>query len=78
MGSSKKFVTGAVTELVACLSTVDPMHLNGQPCLASVGEDGPSPTETRSARVEGYPGGSHLLRGEGKGVVRGTRTRGSL
>ena len=37
---------------------------NGSPCLASVGEEVLSLTETLSARVEGD---THLLRGEGEG-----------
>jgi len=36
-----------------------------------VGEEAPSLTETGSARVEGYPGGHHLLRGEGRGYGEG-------
>lgn len=43
--------------------------LTGLSCLASVGEDAPSPAETLSAKVGEYPGkGHHTLRGwmEGK------------
>jgi hypothetical protein len=41
--------------------------LAGLPCLASVGEDVLSLTKMWCARVGGYPGGPHPLRGEGRG-----------
>jgi hypothetical protein len=39
----------------------------GLPCLVSVGEEVPSFAEIWSDRMEGFLGGSHLLRGEGEG-----------
>jgi hypothetical protein len=43
--------------------------LAGLPCLALVGKEVHSLTETLSARVGRYPGTpSHLLRGEGEGI----------
>ena len=60
----------AVPEPVACLP-VDPMPLNGQPCLASVEEDVPNLTETWCARVGRTPGGPQPTREGGEGLWEG-------
>jgi hypothetical protein len=54
------------------LLSVGRIHpLTGLLCLASVGEDVPSPVKTRCARVRGHPEvGLHPLRGE-REEVRG-------
>jgi hypothetical protein len=45
--------------------------LVGLPCLASVREEVPGPTETWRARMGGYLGDPHLLRGRGGRNVEG-------
>jgi len=48
--------------------SVGPIPLTVLPCLASVGEDVPSPTDTSYARMGEYPRGSSTL-SEEKGMV---------
>jgi hypothetical protein len=58
--------TGVGTVPNTCLS-VDPVSPTGLPCLASMGEDVPSPAGTECARVGWYPGcGPPLQRGRGR------------
>jgi hypothetical protein len=51
----------------SCYLYVGCVLLAGLPCLASMGEEVPSLTETGSARMGGYLGGSHSLRRERHG-----------
>jgi hypothetical protein len=56
------------------------IFLVGLPCLASVGEDVPTPTEVRCARVKGYSGGLPLSENKGCAdvgrIVEGVVARG--
>lgn len=49
-----------------CCRSVNPLPLTRPPCLASVGEDRPSPAVTWCARVKWYQGSLWLLRGKGE------------